>query len=268
MDLEKQKKAADALEFLYNHPAYNAERGGALFDGLWFMLAICCKNGRFGDPNGNIDISVWYEGENKERFKDRFLKEYYEDYGEDADLKALNSMYSIHIPYIDYYGEPWKEDHAEYWYETTFFVFDGDPYSRTDYYDPSKWMAYQALEDGSLSFEDMLIEMAEATKKIYGNFSCNSFKTAAEKAYFDKEQKDFDIETSPLFSDDHMVVMPLPGLQNLRWLKWFMTTEYAKEHWGDCFEKWQKNVDKIYDLEPEKRKNLLRPFVKPKEKAE
>jgi hypothetical protein len=253
MDFEKRKKAADASIFLSEHPAYNSEQGSALFDGLWFMMAVCCKYGKTGDPDNVNEVTIYFEGENIEKYNDLFMAEYPEDY------PYLNELHSVDIPYEEYYGEPWKEDHVEYWYETTFHVFQGNPYCKTDYLDQSKWGRYCGLIGGSLTFEDMLIDIKEKTENIFGCFDSHSFETDAEKAYFQKKWENFDI-TQSLINNDYMMVMVRPGLHNLRWLKWFMTTNYAKKHWAAYFGEWQANIDKINTLEPEKRKELLHHF--------
>ena len=255
MNTETQIKAKEALEFLREHPALNNDGGDSLFNGAWFHMELCCKHGQ-SKWAGEDGISIYKSNPDWEKYKEYFKEEDREDY-------LPEELQSAKVPYSAIYGEPWAADHMEYWYEICFFVFEGDPYNKTERYDYTKWARYGGPEGGANSFEEMLIDAAEKVKEAYGDFnSYDSFMTPAEiKNHADVEPMFFEpVEDKPgyksiIFNDQHVDISQ--GLTNLRWLKWFVTTDYAKANWGDNLSGFQPFVDKIDGLEPEERKRIL-----------
>lgn len=257
MKIETQIKAKEALEFLRNHPALNNEGGDSLFDGAWFHMELCCKNGK-SKLAGEDGIRIWKGEPNWEKYQEYF--------DEDLNKGLPDELHSADVPYAVFYGEPWAANHMEYWYEICFFVFEGDPYNNGDIYNHTKWGRYGGPEGGANSFEEMLIAAAEDVKKVFGDFnSYDSFMTAAEvKNHADVEPMIVDpvVEKTGYimrFNDKHVDVSS--GLLNLRWLKWFIATEYARENWKDKLSDWQVLLNKIDELEPEERKRILSSFV-------
>ena len=179
----KRIKAIDALEFLRCHPAFSTDVfGDSLFDGAWFWMAKCCKRGRSEDSK-RYGVTIHRGDKGWRKYEDRFEEEYKDD-----DIPK--NKQSIEISYEEWYGEPWVFDHVEYWYETTFFVFEGNPYGGTlEHIDIKKWGRYAGPQGGEKSFEDMVIDCAKKVKKAFGNFhDYRDFRLAEE----DKNHKAHD----------------------------------------------------------------------------
>jgi hypothetical protein len=254
MNIETQIKAKEALEFLREHPALNNDGGDSLFNGAWFHMELCCKNGqsKFAGEDG---VSIWKSDPNWEKYKEYF--------DEDQNDDLPDELHEAKVPYAVVYGEPWVADHMEYWYETCFFVFNGDPYDKKDRYDYRKWERYGGPEGGANSFEEMLIAAADEVKSALGAFnSYDSFITEAEvKNHSDVEFIFFEpVSDKPGYktitvNDKYVDISQ--GLKNLRWLKWFIATDYFKENWNSKLSGWQVLVDKIEGLEPDDRKRIL-----------
>jgi len=261
-DQEKRIEAANALDFLRCHPAVASDSvGDSMFGGFWFYMAECCKHGVSKDAAG-VTIHVYPDDKDAERFADQFAKEH----GEDWRIKEYEHMYDIDVPYEEYYGEPWVFDHVEYWYETTFFVFIGNPYDNLAEYDRKNWQGCVGPEGGANTWEDMIIDCAKSIKEAFGDFdNCDSFLTDAEKHNHEKENVCFFVDCgrdglkSMKWNKNYIRIDE--GLINLRWLKWFMATDYAKEHWEDNFKEWETFVAKIDKLEPKERKDILSAYT-------
>ena len=159
-DQNKRIESIKALEFLRAHPALNADVfGDSLFDGAWFHMEKCCKRGK-SEYCKNAGITIYRHTKGWEKYKDQFEKEY------KNDLDTPKNLQSIDISYEKFYGEPWIFDHVEYWYETTFFVFMGNPYGNIKkQFDYTKWDRYAGPRGNANTFEDMLIDCAEKVKK-------------------------------------------------------------------------------------------------------
>jgi hypothetical protein len=222
-------------------------------------MVRCCKRGKSEwCKNGGVSIFMGQKG--WEKFKDRFDEEYKDDNETPDGLK------SIDVPYEEMYGEPWEFDHVEYWYELTFFAFEGnpykEPYEEQGYMDNAAWGRYGGPHGGANTFDDMLIECADKVKAIYGNFdSYNDFITDAEKEnnkqdnFFLKETSDSTPYISMIRNPNYIDVNN--GLRNLRWLKWFIETDYCKKEWDCEMGKFRTLIAKIDELEPEERKRIL-----------
>ena len=223
---EKQVEAVKALDFLRGHPAMSSEASGdSIIDGFWFMMAECCKRG-LTSYRGDVGIRIYADSDDAEKYADKFV----EEYGEDWRDKEEKFMLDIEIPYEEYYGEPWEFDHVEYWYETTFVVFHGNPYESLAEFNPKNWMRYVGPEGGANSWEDMLIDCAKEVKEEFGDFGEDDFETDAEKANHK------DVDAFPLSLTGKTILKRNPeyvwvdgGITNLRWLKWYMETNKAKE---------------------------------------
>jgi hypothetical protein len=61
-----------------------------------------------------------------------------------------------------------------------------------------------------------------------------------------------------VFNEDYVDIGQ--GLINLRQLKWFIATDYAKKNWEHSITEWQTYIDKIEKLEPTERKQILEKF--------
>jgi hypothetical protein len=236
----KRIRASKCLDFLHDHPiSPDIISSSGLPDCLYISLQPCCKNGY--SSSAKHGISIYRDDPLAEKFKAEFDKEY--------EGEKQNDFDSIDIPYKDKFGEPWRFDHVEYWYEISFKVFEGNVKSKTDYFDFKKWANYGGLESGAYSFEDAIIEGTKWVKKTFGNFGYNSFLTPEEienhkhhNMFNSKKCEDREGFYEMIDNDKYIDVHN--GHKNLRWLKWFMTTDYAKEHWSCEFKKWNKQIHK------------------------
>jgi hypothetical protein len=249
MNLETQIKATEALNFLRDHPALNNDGGDSLFNGAWFHMALCCKHGT-SKYAGTDGIEVYKSDPNWKKYKEYF---------KDDDDEAC-------VPYEVIHGEPWKAHHMEYWYEICFMIFEGNPYDRDDTYKFEKWGRYGGPEGGANSFEEMLIKAATEVKEAFGDF--NSYDSFLTKAVTNNHKNVIPMTHEPLkdkpeyglcvFNKDYVDIGQ--GLINLRWLKWFIATDYAKKNWEHSITKWQTYIDKIEKLESTERKQILEKF--------
>jgi hypothetical protein len=172
-------------------------------------------------------------------------------------------LYSIEIPYDKIFGYPWEFKQVEYWWEITFFVFDGNPYSFKDNMDYKKWGRYSGCyygkEGSTLTFEDMTINSAKCVKEEYGDFRSHDFMTKEELENHEKNTCFNPCGNTLKFNKKHVDINL--GLMNLRWLDWYIknkTEEVIIKDWEECtLEKWKSNIKKIDDLMPKYRKKIL-----------
>ena len=277
-DQQKRVKAINALNFLRQHPALNHEVfGDSMFDGQWFHMAKCCKRGLsdnsrrmmtiYRDDKKTLDAIRLRDIEIWEKIQKRFNR----DNGNSED-KRLQYVYAT---YQEIYGEPWAFDHVEYWYETTFFVYEGNPYDERECMDQKYWARYAGPEGGANTFEDALIGQAAKVKRIYGAFDKDrDFLTKAEKNNHKQQQmflgdpflkekrkeitKDglipFRIEHNPEYLD------VTSGMINLRWLAWFVETDYCKKNWDYHMKDFKKRLKDLDCKMPKARKILVEKY--------
>lgn len=254
-DQDKRLLATKAIDFLSNHPAVAPDiTGNSICDGLSFYLAPCCKRGK--SESCKDSITLYEDDPSANRFKDRFEEEYKDD--PDEEFKQ------IYVTYEELYGEPWVFDHVEYWYDLVFYVFCGNPYSKREHYDHKKWERYGFTHGGANTFEDMIIKCADDVKTHLGDFSMydDTLSSKAEIVCELTEKFMTSVETDDnryrrcIFNEDYIYANN--GMYNLRWLKWFITTDYAKDTWGvDFINTGNEFVMKMDKLMPEKIKKLV-----------
>jgi len=255
----KRIKAIKALDFLRCHPAFSTDVfGDSLFDGAWFMMTECCKRGRT-DYSGKHGVTIYRGDKGWRKYEDRFEEEHKDDKDTPKNLQ------NIDISYEEWYGEPWKFDHVEYWYETTFFIFEGNPYGAImEHSDYHKWGRYAGPQGGANTFEDMVINCAKKVKRAFGDFDDFKDFRLPEEIANHKEQDSFnfrDIKSGKSKGFFRMIknkdsLDVYNGLVNVRWLKWFMTTDYCKKHWDYNMKDFEKTVKKL-DKVPKKRQEIL-----------
>ena len=258
-DQKKRINAMNALDFMRNHPSFNPEiLGDSLFDGNWFYMSKCCKRGK--SESSRRFMTVYRGQKGWKKFKDKFDREYKDS---DEPLEYQN----ICVSYKEFYNEPWVFDHVEYWYETTFFVYDGDPYDKLACMDYKNWSRHSGDRGGANTFEDALIKQARTMRKLYGSFSHDDFITKTELNNHSKNR---------MFNDDFLReengirsinCEPNPeylnvtnGMLNLRWLKWFMTTEYCKKEYDFSMEEFKSKVDNLDKFETKSRKKIVKKY--------
>ena len=252
-DQKKRVKAARELEFIRNHPAFSTDiLHDSLFDGAWFYMAECCIRGI--DKCAKNILTVWRGDKNWKRFEKRFEEEYKGD-------SSLKNLQSVSVTYEELYGEPWKFHHVEYWYETAFFVYEGDPYNRMACFERENWDSYVGPSGGAKTFEDMVIRCASKIRRTYGSFNCaRDFITEAEKENQKHERFAKDGIEYKNFALNKNRVELTSGLKNLRWLEWFMGTDYCKKHWKDYDEKFNNLVQNSKNM-PEDRELKLKKYT-------
>ena len=254
-DQQKRIKAMNALTFLRSHPAVNPDcRGDSLFDGSWLHMAKCCKRGM--DESCRKIMTVYRGDKGWENLKHRFDKQYKNDTETPLDLQ------SIYATYKEVFQEPWVFDHMEYWYEITFFVFQGNPYNYSECQELKNWGAFVGPESGARTFEDMLIDQATEVKKAYGNF--DKYKDFILP--FEKKNH----ETNSLFQEKNLTSKKYSlirnkeyleitsGMTNLRWLQWYVKTDHYKKTWDKYLDGRVKALDKI----PVSRQRLIEKYSK------
>lgn len=233
-----RRESIRARQFLMNHPALgNCDRG---CDELYYSIQEVCKRG----ITESGPISVWNTPANLKRFEKDFLKRY------SKEELAKNNLCSIYKSYKEVYGEDWKFDHVEYWWETTFHVFEGSvDRESNDWMDYKKWQNYAHGEAGALTIEEAYIDAAKFAKETLGDFGYDSFVTEIEKENHKKHrafgfvkidkyatnkytgEKEYYREMKN--NSKHLFVSN--GMENRRWLKWFIGTPYCKKNWGKTF---------------------------------
>jgi hypothetical protein len=267
-ELEKKKiKALNALNFLRNHPALSCTDADSMFDGNWFMMAKCCKRGLSEHAKRSVTI---YKGEKGwSKYKDRFEKEYADKDGDDDFPKEFQY---VDVTYKEKYGEPWKFDHVEYWYETSFFLFDGEnPYEPLSHYDRKNWGAYSGPMGGARTFEDAIIKQANQVRRTFGSFSLYNDKLLTQ-AEINNHKQVRAFNSSKIKSgkgkgfyalnrnSEHIDVTD--AVLNLRWLEWFIETDYCKKRWGCSIKEFKAKVKKLKTCKSKEYKKLERKYSK------
>jgi hypothetical protein len=234
-DIKIQVKAKEAFDFLNSHPALiNPAFNSSVFGGaIWFFMAKCCKN-NLADSAGQVSIYRGMKG--WEKYQNKFDKLYKDD-----DLPK--NLQSIRVPYKDYYGYPWVFDHVEYWYETTFYAFHGNPYSKDDDYKVENWHGYCGPQGGANTFDEMIIKCANRVKEEFGNF--DAYYSMHTKKELANHKKNMPMLFKPIKGDKRGCSLMLnnpkyihisDGEINLRWLSWYNQTEKCKKNWAGEFD--------------------------------
>ena len=234
-DFERlQLKARDALNFLERHPAMNGILSTPT-SAIWFSIQTVCKRGYSEDARNSV--SVYRKSKDAARFKDRFEKEM-EDYNAE-ELKRWGSLISIDVSYKELFGEDWAFDHIEYWGELSFYMFQGRPTKKNNV-DQKNWQACAGVEIGGRTYEEMVIKVVKEFKKNFGNFDKEDFLTKEEKENNKRKMpfhfKPFKKEGSSLkystmvYDKDYMHVNDAE--LNLRWQKWYKTTDHYRKNWA------------------------------------
>ncbi len=220
-------KAFKALQFLNNHPAF-INISSDFFSNQSFCISAFCKN---REDEGSKNCVVINKGDpGWQKFKSKFKDE--ETY--------------IYATYKEKYGYPWKFDHVEYFIETDFFVFRGDPNKKNDEYNFKKYHRYHGFCTWGKSFEDAVLKCKRKVVSVFGNFCTFKMLTDEEKENHKKEEVFFFSQTDAngycnLITNKNYIHVP-DCLINLRWLKWFSKTPYCIKNWGNEFDDLVKNV--------------------------
>jgi hypothetical protein len=227
-------KAQKMLWFLDCHPAL----GSVIFDVMSLLniqIAQVCKRGYTEPIKGNL--SLWYTPERYKQFKKEFDKEF-KKYSKD-ELKS-KALINVDIPYKKLFNESWTPNHIEYWGDLSFTIFTRKDFKKET--DLSKWVKFSGVEASGRTFEEMIVNIGNKFKRIFGDFSKEKFYTSKEKKN-NKEKKIFlfkKVKDSPncstLIRNPHYIHIG-PAEMNRRWLKWFSRTQYCIKNWPNTFEK-------------------------------
>jgi hypothetical protein len=233
-----RSESIKARSFLQSHPAIGwSTKEGDLF----FSIHEVCKRGISEDG----PITVWNTPTNRKKFKKDFDKRY------DKEELDKNPLCSIYKKYKDVYGEEWKFHHIEYWWETSFSVFEGDVSRESnEWMDMTKWQNYEHGSGGTLTLEEAYIDAANIAKKTLGDFYYDSFINDIEKENHKKHHR-FNLKKSDKkgtfnpftgrneelteLVDNNKHLNVSNGMQNRRWLNWFFKTPYCKKNWKTSF---------------------------------
>lgn len=149
--------------------------------------------------------------------------------------------------YIKKYQKDWCVHHVEYHYHVTFFIYADDPYSPSPL-EYTSYQRYQGFEGFALTFDDMVVDIWENTKKHFGDFDINSFLTTQEREILDKRLDAIfeDISKNDTITSE-MLAMPFSdrALSNQRWVKWLMGTEYFKTNWQFNETTWRNLIGNV-----------------------
>ena len=248
-----KQKAVKALYFLEEHPAIAPNQLHGRY--LYFSIQDVCKRG-YDKMVRNMGVDIWPTSPNASMFKEEFEKEYRrveKDYKNKPSkiLKAEKRFVKIEVPYKKLFGELWKYNRTEYWGEMSFAVYHGNPKKEMKDVTPYTWQSYDAgINTSALSYEELVIKMANVFKKRFGNFERDYFLTPEEKRNHKKNEIFFQVKEkgSPftrLKRNPAWIRVPDAEL-NHRWCRWFLLTPYGKKHWGDSKE--LKKIIKISSL--------------------
>jgi hypothetical protein len=250
MNTENKKiEASTALQFLQLHPAINYSNPYNTFvSGIDIQINKRCKRNIPEIYHGVLCINS--TDKEWEEIKERFPKNINDDYA--------------YVGYEEFYGEKWEANHITYDLDVNFFTFLGDPYVRFSSHDPNNWDKYSGFSISQATFEDALIEASIKTKELFGDFSTSSFLTEEEKNNHDKISP-IDLALDMLkrqsvIQDNPKYLYTTEGLFNLRWLKWFIKTEYCKSTFDKKTPFLNQLTDKLDDM-PEARKELLKNYA-------
>lgn len=242
----KARQASKAKEFLDSHPALSASSYGEVTQCMAWGLTPTCKHGEW--ESGQNWITITKKTKGWEKFKDEFdteEKKIEQTYDNPKDIARDKKWLSITKSYKEFYGEPWKFDHMVYWYEIDFVVFHGKLNAK-EWMDYKAWQRYRGIRGEHASFEDVLINAARKVKKVFGDFSMWHDKMLSEaevinhkkeKPFFFTPCKDYKGYSEMKSNSKYFSVHS--DLINLRWLKWFVETDYCKKQWGNEFD-WVK----------------------------
>ena len=202
-------------------------------------------------------MSVYRGDEGWQNVKFRFDRDFKDD------TETPKELQSVLATYKEVYQEPWEFDHVEYWYETTFFVFDGNPYSDKESMEYQHWDRYSGTRDGGcLTFEDMMIKVARKVKRHFGSYDKErDFLTDAEKKNH-KEQSMFlkNQKGRSIFKRNPEYLRVNNAIINLRWLEWFMTTDYCQKHYDWKMKEFAKLVKQLDTRMPKSRRKLVEKY--------
>jgi len=237
-----RKEAIKAKMFLVDHPAIKKDN-----DVIYWSIQEVCKRGitELGP------IAVWNTSANRKKFPKEFSK-----------YPKKDKYLCIYKPYKEVYGEEWKFDHVEFWWETSISIFMGSvEANNNEWADYTKWEHYAHGEGGALTIEQCLIDAAKFTKETLGDFGFYSFITKAEEEN-NRKHPPFVLDNngtkkeiinpftgkvvktvSMINNDKHISINS--GMRNRRWLKWFMNTPYYKKHWGG-----EKELKELVKIQP------------------
>ena len=191
---------------------------------MQILMLQCCKRGL---TNNFVTI---YRGERGwKKFEAQFKKED-EEYKEKSD--------SIYVSYKEAFGEKWKFDHVKYFYDIDIFVFEGDdPYDIAQEHDYNSYQRYHGFHGSAYTFEDAIIQCANKTKKMFGNFDKEeNFFTNKEKENHENHEfflldSEEESEGGITLATDSDYISVTDPVKNIRWAQWFAKTEEYKQNY-------------------------------------
>lgn len=249
------RRAKEAKAFLDGHPALITDYTFSPCYTWW--ISLCCKHG-MDECVEKMGVRIYWGLKNGKKYE----KEFKEQYGPKELSDPLTGPFcSITKPYEEIYGEPWKLHHAEYRFETSFFVYNGDFKKKPNdsaYMDPRSWGAYQGPEGWARTFEQMLCKMAEMVRKAFGDFCVHwDFHTKEERennkglSPFARSKFEPGQLTAPMRLNPKYIMVPTAAI-NRRWLAWYVKTEHCKKQWKDEFDRLVEEVPDTFPPQGDK----------------
>jgi hypothetical protein len=206
---DKTKRFMDAVKFLEEHPALNKFFDESpICEGLWYRIWEFCKHGHIES-------------------------EYVIDEGSSDDPAPM-------VTHEERYGEPWSFDHLEYWWELIGYVYLGVPCRRYPFSENTAlWHVLPGpeskdLEISARTFEDCIIQAAEAAREFFGDYSLDDMLTLEERDGRDNPdsphgEKYFNLSEFSL---------------NRRWFERWVEDHKDDEEWMD---EWSCSIDVILE---------------------
>ncbi|MEM4260874.1 MAG: hypothetical protein QXG00_06560 [Candidatus Woesearchaeota archaeon] len=208
---------------------------------LWYSLQGVCKHG-YTEWVKKEGVAVWYNEKNYKKYKklfDKEMKKY-----TDEELEKEKRLIRIYVPYKEMFGEPWKFDHAEYWGELSFYVYNKtDVKSRDKAFDRKNWCAYEGVNASGNSFEELIINIGKKFLKTFGNKIYDDYLTKEEKLNHKKQSPFLFNKKTPdgkgFYMDNNPKYIYVTEAEiNRRWLQDFIKTDYCKKHWYYNIDRW------------------------------
>ena len=102
-----------------------------------------------------------------------------------------------------------------------------------------------------------MISCANNIKKALGNFTNKDIFLTQEEVINHKEEQVFLGKEDLNFTVNPNYLEVTNGMTNLRWLRWFIETDYCKKNWDFEINTFKSKIKSLEDKIPAKRKNII-----------
>ncbi len=218
-----------AIDFLNHHPALHRGGGGFFDNNFAFWISHVCSHGHHKEASERPEDKEVKIRQDDPRFEKFFDK--YKDEGDDLDDPDCYIL----VPYREVYGCEWTHHRSLYVGEYMIVKWDGT--DTDDILGYRDWSNYHGGREKAETFEDLLLKIEMDVKMNYG--CCNGLNSLT-KEELENHAKESRFIPNPSCEDDlpfhSMKLNPnyidvSEGEINLRWWKWYETTEHYKNNW-------------------------------------